>query len=75
MSDSEIDRLSARLDALEMRAAYQDETIEDLNTTITAQWSEIERLKRLLSKLEDQVREAETRGGGPQLPEPPPPHY
>ncbi|MFX6040618.1 SlyX family protein, partial [Acinetobacter baumannii] len=30
--------LTNRIDALEMRIAYQDETIEDLNKTITAQW-------------------------------------
>jgi SlyX protein len=75
MSDTEIDRLAARLDALEMRVAYQDEAIEDLNATITAQWKEIDRQKRQIARLEDQVREAEARGGGPQQPEPPPPHY
>ncbi|MFX5464898.1 SlyX family protein, partial [Acinetobacter baumannii] len=38
--------LTNRIDALEMRIAYQDETIEDLNKTITAQWKEIDRLTR-----------------------------
>jgi len=67
--------LLSRLEALEVRAAYQDQTIEELNETITAQWREIDRLKRLIERLEDQVREAEARSGGPQAPEPPPPHY
>jgi SlyX protein len=67
--------LLSRLEALEVRAAYQDQTIEDLNQTITAQGREIDRLKRLIQRLEDQVREAEARGGGSQAPEPPPPHY
>ena len=31
-----------RIDALEMRLTYQDEAIETLNQTITAQWSQIE---------------------------------
>jgi SlyX protein len=67
--------LAIRMEALEVRAAYQDQTIEDLNATITAQWREIERLKRQVLRLEDQVREAEAGAGGPQQPEPPPPHY
>ncbi|MBL8567505.1 MAG: SlyX family protein [Phreatobacter sp.] len=67
--------LLSRLEALEVRAAYQDQTVEELNETITAQWREIDRLKRLIERLEDQVREAEARSSGPQAPEPPPPHY
>lgn len=66
---------SERLEALEVRAAYQDQVIEDLNQTITAQWREIERLQRLLSRLEDQVNASIAAGGAPNLPEPPPPHY
>ena len=34
---SDISGLSERIDALEMRLAFQDETIETLNQTITAQ--------------------------------------
>ncbi len=72
---SDANDLTGRLEALEIRVAYQDQTIEDLNATITAQWQELERLKRMIQRLEDQVREAEARAGGPNLPEPPPPHY
>ncbi len=35
--------LSERIDALEMRLTYQDDTIETLNQTITAQWNQIDR--------------------------------
>lgn len=72
---SDVNDLTGRLEALEIRVAYQDQTIEDLNATITAQWQELERLKRMIQRLDDQVREAEARAGGPNLPEPPPPHY
>lgn len=72
---SDMNDLTGRLEALEIRVAYQDQTIEDLNATITAQWQELERLKRMIQRLEDQVRETEARAGGPNLPEPPPPHY
>jgi SlyX protein len=64
-----------RLEALEVRAAYQDQVIEDLNQTITAQWREIERLQRQLGRLEEQVNESIAAAGAPNLPEPPPPHY
>ena len=72
---SDVNDLTGRLEALEIRVAYQDQTIEDPNATITAQWQELERLKRMIQRLEDQVREAEASAGGPNLPEPPPPHY
>lgn len=64
-----------RLEALEIRVAYQDQAIEDLNTTITDQWREIEQLQRLLKRLEEQVNEGLASAGAPNLPEPPPPHY
>ncbi len=40
--------LSERIDALESRLAYQDQTIEQLNETITAQWKQIDALTRQL---------------------------
>ena len=39
---SETTALSDRIDALEVRLTFQDETIEMLNLTITAQWQQIE---------------------------------
>ncbi|HEX9588325.1 MAG TPA: SlyX family protein, partial [Bradyrhizobium sp.] len=35
---SDMKALSERIDVLETRLAFQDETIETLNKTITAQW-------------------------------------
>ena len=55
-------RLSERIDALEVRLTYQDETIETLNQTITAQWKQIDRLQ-----------EAERQAPGPTNERPP--HY
>ena len=43
--------MSERIDALEMRVAYQDDTIETLNQTITAQWQQIDALTRQLAEL------------------------
>jgi SlyX protein len=65
----------ARLDALEMRIAYQDETIETLNHTITAQWKQIDALTREVERLAQRVQAAENSIATPPANEPPPPHY
>lgn len=71
---SESEKLVARIEALEIRIAYQDETIETLNTTITAQWGQIDALKRALDELRERLADAENRTGiGPASE--PPPHY
>jgi SlyX protein len=62
-----------RLEALETRIAYQDQTIEELNTTITAQWRQIDLLTRKLEQMEEQVRSG-VHIADPST-EPPPPHY
>ena len=72
MSDSEA--LTARVDALEMRATEQERTIEDLSTTILSQWKEIEELKRQLARLGAQMQDLEAHAPAGE-PEPPPPHY
>lgn len=72
----DIETLNSRIDALEMRLAYQDATIEDLNATITAQWREIDRLVRQMANLTERFEEEMDGRAGPSgAPEPPPPHY
>jgi len=65
---------AARLDALEMRIAYQDETIETLNKTVTAQWRQIDALSREIGELRDRLHDAEMKSGVGTASEPPP-HY
>ena len=65
--------LSERLDTLEARLAFQDDTIETLNKTVTEQWAKIDALTRQLVALSERLQEAES-----QMPRPvnePPPHY
>lgn len=69
----EMDDLRVRLEKLEMLAAEQDRTIEDLNETITGQWREIEALKRQVARLDDELKEVEA--GLPAPPIQKPPHY
>ena len=66
--------LESRVDALEMRLAYQDETIEALNATITAQWAQIDVLTRQFANLRERLQETESRVATSPTNEPPP-HY
>ncbi len=70
---SELKSLVERVDALEARIAYQDDTIETLNETITAQWKQIDALTRQLAALNDRLQEAEAQGPSPTNERPP--HY
>jgi uncharacterized coiled-coil protein SlyX len=70
---SDADALSDRIDALEVRLTFQDETIETLNKTITEQWLKIDALTRQLVTLSDRLQEAESRAPGAA--NEPPPHY
>ena len=70
MSDAK--SLGDRIDVLETRLTFQDETIEALNKTITAQWQQIDALTRQLAELSERLQEAEANA--PAANEPPP-HY
>ena len=70
---SDVKTLSDRIDVLETRLTFQDETIETLNKTITAQWQKIDALTRQFVHLSERLQEAETRGPGAA--NEPPPHY
>jgi SlyX protein len=65
--------LSERIDALESRLTFQDETIETLNKTITEQWLKIDALTRQVAHLGERLQEAETNSTGAA--NEPPPHY
>ncbi len=72
MSDAET---SARLEALEVRIAYQDRTIEDLNSAVTAQWKQLDELVKQVARMADRLRNVEENAPSSGEPEPPPPHY
>ena len=69
MSDAKT--LSERIDALEMRLTFQDESIETLNQTITAQWKRIDALTRQVAALNDRLQESSEPGPANERP----PHY
>lgn len=70
---NEIKILGERVDALETRIAYQDDTIETLNQTITAQWKQIDVLTRKIAELGERLQEAEANAPGATNERPP--HY
>jgi len=70
MSEKE---LSNRIDALEAKLMFQEDTIEVLNQTITMQWQQIDTLKRQVADLSERLREAEA--GAPRPANERPPHY
>jgi SlyX protein len=64
-----------RIDDLEVRVAYQDQAIEDLNATITEQWKTIGALTRKIARLEEELAESEVAAREASARERPPPHY
>ncbi len=70
---NETSRLDGRIDALETRLMFQDDTIETLNQTITAQWKQIDALTRQFAQLNERLQEAEANAPGPVNERPP--HY
>lgn len=73
MADRE--RLTQRIDELEIRLAHQDKSVEDLNDALAAQWRTIDELVRKLSGLESRLHSVERNADAPPSDEPPPPHY
>jgi SlyX protein len=69
---SDLKALSDRVDALEARVMFQDETIETLNKTITEQWLKLDALARQIAGLGERLQEAEMHAP-PE--DGPPPHY
>ena len=66
---------TSRIDALEIRIAHQDATIEELNAAVTEQWKLIDRLERRIAALNERVAEAEASAGSAPAANKPPPHY
>jgi len=69
------DEARARFEALETRIAHQERAIEDLGTTVTEQWKQIDALAKQVERMADRLRRVEDNVPAPDAPEPPPPHY
>jgi len=69
------DEARARFEALETRIAHQERAIEDLNSTVTAQWKQIEALNKQLARFGDRLQQVEENPPSSAADEPLPPHY
>ncbi|MBN9270640.1 MAG: SlyX family protein [Mesorhizobium sp.] len=63
-----------RLTAIEIRAAEQEKTIEELSDQIAEQWKVIERMQRKLNALTDRFLALEEQAA-PDVPVTKPPHW
>jgi SlyX protein len=63
-----------RLTTLEIRAAEQDKTIEELSGQIAEQWKVIDRLRKALEQFSDRFADLEERAG-PRHEAGKPPHW
>lgn len=71
-----IDKLIERIDQLEIKLAFQDDLIDQLNTIVTSQNTELSQLKNHYQLINQQLRVIQyERQGGTEENEPPPPHY
>ena len=64
-----------RIDDLESRLAFQDDTLQTLNEVVFAQQRAIERLELQLQALAKRQAEVFGQLGGADQEEAPPPHY
>ncbi|WP_320128994.1 SlyX family protein [uncultured Sphaerochaeta sp.] len=67
--------IEERLDALEMKFSYSEETVETLNRIVTEQAKEIALLESHLEKLEKKVSDLMEETGDGLRPSRRPPHY
>ena len=68
------DTVEGRLTTLEIRAAEQEKTIEELSGQLTEQWNTIEGLRRKLDVLTDRFMALEDQVT-PDVPVTKPPHW
>ena len=71
---NELETILSRVDELETKTMFQQESIDNLNDVITSQWKLIDHLKSQISKLDDQLYELEMSSSGGAANQKPP-HY
>ena len=67
--------LESRMVELESKVAFQDDTIEKLNTVITEQQKQLEHLNLLVEKLREWAKSQQQSHIANLNEETPPPHY
>ncbi len=75
MTQQEIDKLVARIDELEMKQAFQEQTIDELNEAITAHQMNLDKMVTQMKFLVEKVKTSDTSNLADESEETPPPHY
>lgn len=71
-----MNNLEARIESLEAKVSFQDETIEILNDELKAHQQQMAKMRRQMELLGEKVKEVQTSSSFMgQEQEPPPPHY
>ena len=71
----QINKLNERIEQLESRLAFQDDTIEILNQALTLQQQDLDKLRHQMSLLINRMKEMVVSQVASQSEETPPPHY
>ncbi|OBX09839.1 SlyX [Gallibacterium salpingitidis] len=72
---NELNPLLQRLDELEMKVAFQENTIEQLNQALVDQQFTIEKMQLQLRYLAQKLKDMQPSNIATQAEETPPPHY
>ena len=72
---NEIQQLQSRLDELEMKLAFQEQTIDELNDALTKQQFMIDRMEVQLKFMVGKVKGMQTSNMASESEEAPPPRY
>lgn len=66
-------KVDTRIDDLESRVEFQEDTIAGLNEALVQQQARLDLLEKLLQSLIERINESSEAAD--TVPEPPPPHY
>lgn len=72
---TDIKKLQAQVDELEMKQAFQEQSIEDLNQALTDQQFRMDKMQVQLKFLVGKVKGFQTSNMADEAEETPPPHY
>ena len=67
--------LEQRINEVETRLAFQETALQELNAALTDQQLQLNQLRGLMTKLNEQILELINRNQPNTANEPPPPHY
>ena len=71
----ELDEIVNKIETLETRQAFQEDTVESLNKVIIQQQKDIDNLQMTIGVLQERIKQTAEAVSDGMTEEPPPPHY